>query len=197
MDNDHEFCQFFTYKRKCGQPLKDAPKTSINSSPSSAGSSASVSSSASLVSTSMCKRHKYIMKSFEIVKNPKDVSCSTSRDLKVIPRSKSFLEQLYINLDIEYTDNVDVYFPGGLIEEGNISHENYIELTIDNTRFYYIPDRKQKNAKNLKIILKEYCTNEPFIYFKDTDTYYCRECYEKYGKKDAYNFPHLNLFEND
>jgi hypothetical protein len=162
------FCNWFTYKKKCGTVIDKTEK--------------------------YCKKHKHLLERFEIIKKPKDFACSTTRDFKIIPRSKQYIYNVYDNVQVERTDLVDVYFQGGYVEEGCIENELYVELTSDNTKYYYQAERKQLRAKTLKIMVKEYCVRDPIVYFKDTDTYYCLECYTKFGKKDNYNFPHHSLF---
>ena len=66
---------------------------------------------------------------------------------------------------------------GNYGEEADISNKDYITLNSDNTNFYYTPQRGQNKAKDLKVILKEYCQSVGIINFSHTR--YCEECYKK------------------
>ena len=79
---------------------------------------------------------------------------------------------------IKNEDNiVQVYLAGGLIEDADISNIDFITLNSDNSRFYYFPIRGQNRAKDLKIILREYCQHLSIVNCRGNN--YCEECYVK------------------
>ena len=144
------------------------------------------------VSNMFCERHTNIMKYFRRVNDDeKYKSCSTFKEIKIIPRSWDYLVYIMDKYEINKEDNVDIFLPGGSVEEGDIKNEDYIELVSDGKKYYYQPEKKQLNTKNLKIILPAYCIKKPYMFRIDTKTYYCEDCYEKIGKND---YPHISLF---
>lgn len=133
-----------------------------------------------------CNKHKICLENFNV--HVGDEICDTYSNIKLIPRSyeqvKYFMESVK-NED----DTVDVYVSKGCIEEGNISDKRCITLTTDDSNFYYKPKRGESNAKNLRILLRNYCNKKCEIIIENVK--YCKECYEKIK-----NVPKFSLLEN-
>ena len=83
-------------------------------------------------------------------------------------------------------DKVDVYIKGGYPEEADISNKEYVLLLADNTKYYYTAKRGQTKAKDLRVMLRYFCSNDSVIMIKDVK--YCEECYKKLK-----NVPNLSL----
>ncbi len=102
--------------------------------------------------------------------------CEMSKEIKIIPRSYKHIKTIMSNLNNE-DDIVQVYLAGGSIEEADITNTDFIVLNSDNSRFYYAPKRGQNKAKDLKIILREFCQYNCIVSYDNTK--YCEECYKK------------------
>lgn len=136
-----------------------------------------------------CSKHKYLLTKFEYLQDYNG-SCSDSKYIKIPPTSREFLQSI-IGDDL----TAEIYYTGGYT--GSVSlHENYIEVDSDKSKYYYTPDKGQKSTKNIKIITEVICQKDPIVSIKDQGVVYCKDCYEKYGKKTGYNYPHLNLLKN-
>lgn len=135
-----------------------------------------------------CSKHKYLKNNFEFLIDYND-SCSNSRYIKIIPRSRQFLQSI-IGDDL----TAEIYYNGGYTENVTL-HEDYIEIESDKTRYYYNPDKGQKSSKNIKIRTEVVCQKDPVVLIKNQGIVYCKNCYEKYGKKTGYNYPHINLLK--
>lgn len=131
-----------------------------------------------------CLMHKEIINDYKKVKKS-DELCETFKEIKMIPRSHKHIKHIMASMDND-DDIVQVYMSGGLIEDADISHELYILLLSDNSKFYYNGKRGQLKAKNLKIVLRKYCQNNSCVDVRGS--LYCEECYKKLG-----NVPRLNL----
>lgn len=135
-----------------------------------------------------CKLHKKKIADYKINKNPEDL-CDSFENVKVIPRSHKQIKYFMKEIDNEETI-VKVLFPGGCVEEADISEDDYILLLSDDSKFYYNYKRGDFKAKDLKLLLRKYCKNESVIEIGNTK--YCEECYMKIK-----NFPKLELFSKD
>jgi hypothetical protein len=102
--------------------------------------------------------------------------CETFKDIKVAPRSYKHLRSIMSSFNNE-DDIVQVYLAGGSTEEADISNMDFITLSSDGSKFFYNPKKGQNRAKDLKVILRQYCQNSGVIGFNSTK--FCRECYEK------------------
>ncbi len=107
--------------------------------------------------------------------------CETFKEIKINPRSHKHIKSIMNSLNND-DDTVQVYLVGGSIEEADITNTDYIVLNSDNSRFYYIPKRGQNRAKDLKIILRDFCQHNCTVSYGGTK--YCEECYRK-NLKDA------------
>jgi len=121
-----------------------------------------------------CDLHRDLIAEYSKVKE--DELCETFKEIKVVPRSYKHIKTIMSSLGNE-DDIVQVYLSGGSIEEADISNSDFVTLNSDNSRFYYVPKRGQNRAKDLKIILKEYCQSNSMIYYAGFK--YCEECYKK------------------
>lgn len=135
-----------------------------------------------------CNLHNVLKDDYKILKKEKE--CCEQRNIKLIPRSKKYIKGMMKKLGYEDTDKVDVYLPGGAIEEGSIDEESFIELSLDETRYYYEAKKGEEKAKTLRIVLTEECNNSAIVSVKDEN--YCYDCYVKKAKKIGY--PHLKLY---
>ncbi len=136
-----------------------------------------------------CKKHTLLITDFEYLKNSKDLECSTKKDVKITPRSKEHLNYVMMQLKYE-TTYVDVYTSADIVEEGDITSDDFIELP-DKTKYFYSGSRGQYKAKDIKILFVDYCKSDPII--KVNDMYYCKECYIKNAKK--LDYPVINLIK--
>lgn len=121
-----------------------------------------------------CGVHTKLITDYE--KEREENRCETYKNTKIIPRSKKQLEYIMGKNNNEDTI-VEVIFPGGAVEEADISDPDYIFLLSDNTRFYYNGPKGERKSKELKIISRDHCKNESCVIFNDTR--YCEECYRK------------------
>jgi hypothetical protein len=126
-------------------------------------------------SLKFCDLHRDLIVEYLRIKDPEEL-CETFKEIKVVPRSYKHIKTIMSSLGNE-DDAVQVYLSGGCIEEADISNDDYITLNSDNSRFYYSPKRGQNRAKDLKVILREYCQHISVIYHGETK--YCEECYKK------------------
>jgi hypothetical protein len=122
-----------------------------------------------------CDLHRDLIVEYSRIKNSEEL-CETFKEIKVVPRSYKHIKTIMSSLGNE-DDTVQVYLSGGCVEEADISNSDYITLNSDNSRFYYVPKRGQNRAKDLKIILREYCQHTSIIHHGETN--YCEECYKK------------------
>lgn len=132
-----------------------------------------------------CDLHQDLISKFSKVHDD-DELCETFKEIKVVPRSYKHIKTIMSNMGNE-DDIVQVYLAGGSVEEAELSNNDFITLISDNSRFYYLPKRGQNRAKDLKIILKEYCQCNSVVYYAGCK--YCEECY-KSKVKDA---PRISL----
>jgi len=107
--------------------------------------------------------------------------CAIFKEIKVTPRSYKHLKTVMSNIGNE-DNRVQIYLAGGYIEDADISNVDFIVLDSDNSRFYYTPQKGQNKAKDLKVILREYCQQPCLVNFNGLK--YCEECY-KNKIKDA------------
>jgi hypothetical protein len=122
-----------------------------------------------------CDLHRDLIAEYtRIVDQPEEL-CEIFKEIKVVPRSFKHIKTIMSSLDNE-DDSVQVYLAGGCIEEADISNSDYIVLLSDNSRFYYVPKRGQNRAKDLKVILREFCQHNCIINYGGTK--YCEECYK-------------------
>jgi hypothetical protein len=135
-----------------------------------------------------CNFHNVLKEDFKILKKEED--CSVRRDIKIIPRNKDHVKGILTKLRYDDSDIVDVYLPGGSTEEGSIAEDDYIELTVDETKYYYESKKGSEKAKSLRIMLTEDCVENAVISVRSEP--FCRNCYIKKSKKIGY--PHLTLF---
>jgi hypothetical protein len=100
-----------------------------------------------------CKIHNVLIKDYSIIKDDEDDDsmCCLNRDIKIKPRSKKHIDM--IMKELNYNENmVEVSMSGGSIEEGDITSDDYILLTSDETCYYYEPEKGQLKASSLRII---------------------------------------------
>jgi hypothetical protein len=133
-----------------------------------------------------CELHGEIIQRYK--KLEENDLCQTSRKIKLCPRSYKQIKEIMKSMNNE-DDIVDVYLAGGVIEEANLSNPEYIELVSDSAKFYYNPQKGQKKADKLKIILVEYCQNQSIVSFDNVE--YCETCFKKL--KDV---PKISLIYN-
>jgi len=124
--------------------------------------------------TKFCDLHNDLINSYS--KICCDDFCETFKEIKIVPRSYKHIKAIMSGMKNE-DDIVQVYLAGGSIEEADISNMDFIVLNSDNSKFFYLPKRGQNKAKDLKIILRDYCQNNSVISLKGVK--YCEECYKK------------------
>lgn len=144
---------------------------------------------------SLCKLHKELIKEYTITPktpNPKDsnILCDHTQDLKVSPRSYVQLMSIMKSLGIEDTYTVDIQLQGGLIEEADITNEEYILLVSDNAKYMYSPKKGERKAKDLKIMFRKFCGKNSVIFTRECN--YCEDCYKKLK-----NVPKLAVVNNN
>ncbi len=122
-----------------------------------------------------CNLHYKIISEYHINKDD-NYLCDTFVNIKVIPRSYKQVSYFMQSIDNEDTI-VDIMFPGGCIEEGDISNKEYISLLSDDSRYFYINNRGEYKTKDMKLILRKFCKNSSVINVDDTK--YCEDCYKK------------------
>jgi hypothetical protein len=106
----------------------------------------------------------------------KEELCETFKEIKITPRSLKHIKSIMTSINND-DDTAQVYLAGGSIEDADITNTDFIVLNSDNSRFYYNPKRGQNRAKDLKIILREFCKSNCVIGYNGTK--YCEECYKK------------------
>jgi len=114
----------------------------------------------------------------DFVKSETDKLCETFEELKIIPRSYKHLKSILKSMN-NHDDSIEVYTKGGILEEADISDEEYIELASDSCKFYY-SDTKKKNqhsVKELKVKIIKYCYNNCEVNYKGLR--YCEDCFKK------------------
>ena len=121
-----------------------------------------------------CNLHRELIAGYSLIKD--DDLCETFKEIRVTPRSHKHIKTIMAAMGNE-DDIVQVYLSGGSIEDANISNSDFIILDSDNSKFYYNPKRGQNKAKDLKIILKEYCKNNSIVLYSGIK--YCEECYKR------------------
>jgi hypothetical protein len=134
-----------------------------------------------------CKKHEVLVKDFKFIENGKDYECSTKKDIKFSPRSKEHLEYMMTKLGHQ-TSYVDVCFGDGLMEEGDISSNDYIELS-DKSKYYYEGTRGDLKTKNIKLYFEDFCKHFPVIGI--LENMYCEQCYKNVAKK--LDYPAISL----
>ena len=123
-----------------------------------------------------CNLHRELMAEYQKIKDWEEELCEIFKEIRVTPRSHKHIKTIMESISNE-DDIVQVYLSGGSIEDADITNIDYILLDSDNSKFYYSPKRGQNKAKDLKVILKDYCKNKAVIYFSGTK--FCEECYKK------------------
>ena len=152
--------------------------------------------SSSSLKKNFCNKHNILIHDYKLVDpNDTSINCCTKTKVKVVPRSKQHVVQILEQFNYE-TEFVDVYFPGGFVEEGSTEHDDYIELISDGTKFYYdgtdqCSEKGSRKTKNIKLSFENVCPNDPVVAVKDD--VYCKECYIKISKKLGY--PKLKLLQ--
>jgi hypothetical protein len=139
-----------------------------------------------------CDYHDVIKDDYKILDNKKETEhdCFVKKDIKIMPRNKTHIVGIMDKLNYDKSDVVDIFLSGGSVEEGSIENDDYIELSIDDTKFYYENKKGFNKAKNLRIMLTEYCDKKGIVSVKGD--VYCQDCYVKTSKKLGY--PNLKLF---
>lgn len=142
----------------------------------------------------LCAKHDVLIGDYKIMKYPdknKQELCSTTKNHKVAPRSKEHLKGLMKKYGGYETDDVNVYTTGGMAEDGDISHQDYIKILSDETCYYYEParatsrdEKSQLNANKLRVEIIESCDNVGIINVRST--LYCKQCYIKESKKNGH-----------
>lgn len=137
---------------------------------------------------SLCKKHQILIKDYKIIKETK--RCSTKIDVKFTPRSKEqlthFLKEM--NYD-ENTISVDICLSNGIMENGNIESEDFIEVD-DGTRYYYEADSSTRGlhkVKEIKLFFIKHCNNKAIV--EMDDEMFCEQCYIILAKK--HNHPKI------
>jgi len=145
-----------------------------------------------LINSHYCKYHDSIILLFKDVRNLNE-SCSTSKIIKFVPRSKQHLLTVMEKLNI-LEKFIDV-LPRGindilLMEEASYNDDDFIEIMSDSTRYYYESMRGKEKTKNLRVIFTKHCLDPGII--KINNTIYCESCYNKNNK-----FPGIHLVLRD
>ncbi len=122
-----------------------------------------------------CKIHKRNIKEFCINENTEEF-CDFYKNLKIIPRSHKQIKHIMKENDNEETI-VDVQFPGGCVEQADITESGFILLLSDNSKYFYKPQRGDLKAKDLKVLIRKYCKNSGTIEMNEEK--YCEDCYKK------------------
>jgi hypothetical protein len=143
----------------------------------------------------LCQKHAVLIKDFKIIdkKDFRNKECLTATEIKVVPMSYIHVKNMQEKYDHSGM-NIDVHFPGGHVEECNISNEDYIE-TPDGTQYFYESNsfsKGKQKAKNIKIHFTKFCNNKPIVSYYDD--IYCKECYKNVSKKLGY--PRISILEN-
>lgn len=136
-----------------------------------------------------CELHANLISEYTRIKSDEVDLCETFKDIKLVPRNQRHVKYVMTSLGYEDEETVQVYLAGGSVEEADITNYEYIILNSDNTCFYYNVRKGQNKAKDLKIMLREFCKNDALIKFGETR--YCEDCYRK-TLKDA---PRISLIE--
>lgn len=137
-----------------------------------------------------CKIHSmYLSKTFKKFNEKQKEECSASSDVKIIPRSFNHVKEIMKKLG--YDDpTVSVKVKGNdIIEDCNIENEEYIELDMDKTKYYYIKKKGLKNVGDLRLIFKDFCGHNADYVVDNTN--YCEKCYIKKGEK--LGWPNVDL----
>ncbi len=127
-------------------------------------------------SVSFCTLHTEMSLKYSKVTGRND-QCETWKDIKVSPRSYRHIRSLMENMGYDDEDSIQVVFPGGSVEDANISNIDYICIDSDESKFYYNFVKGQKRTNSLKVLLRSFCKNEALISFGGVK--YCEECYKK------------------
>lgn len=133
-----------------------------------------------------CKLHKKMIKDYVVDEETEDL-CDSFVNVKIIPRSHKQIVYFMKQIDNEET-TVEVLFPGGCVEEADISESEYISLLSDDSRYYYKYERGDLKAKDLRLLLRKYCKNNGIIEIDGTK--YCEDCYKKNK-----NYPKLDMIQ--
>lgn len=121
-----------------------------------------------------CDLHRDLIVEYSKIKE--DELCQTFKEIKVTPRSHKHIKTVMSSIGNE-DDIVQVYLSGGCIEDAVINNSEFVLLSSDNSCFYYVPKRGQNRAKDLKVILREYCQCNSVVSYGGIN--YCEECYKK------------------
>lgn len=113
--------------------------------------------------------------------------CSTKKDIRFIPKSRDHINHVKNILHINQ-DNTEVnIFLSGITYKGDISNNGFI--LIDNIEYYYVPEKGQPKAKDLRIVMTNQCNIEPVISINGV--LYCNKCYYQKMK----NAPKLSILK--
>ncbi len=122
-----------------------------------------------------CSLHQNLIAQYSKIED-KDELCETFKEIKITPRSYKHIKAIMTSLNND-DDIVQVYLTGGSIEEADLTNTDFIVLNSDNSKFFYTPKRGQNKAKDLKIILREFCQHNCVVSYSGTK--YCEDCYKK------------------
>jgi len=140
----------------------------------------------------LCDKHAILIKDYKLLDPKNNEDCLTQTNVKIEPRSYYHLKMMMKKYNYD-TISLDIHFPGGNVEEGNITSEDYIEME-DGTKYYYeTHTRGEKKTKNIKILFINHCNNTPVISIGEHN--YCKECYKKASTK--LNYPKLDIIKEN
>jgi hypothetical protein len=134
----------------------------------------------------LCSLHRELIEDYSKldITSDEEKYCDNFQELKVVPRNYKHIKSVMKSLDNE--DNlVEVFMTGGFVEEADISEQYYITLLSDNSKYYYNAKKGDYKAKDLKVILRRYCSNDPIITARGAN--YCEGCYKKLKNVPKYS----------
>lgn len=144
-------------------------------------------------SQKFCKLHIEYLKDFNVYPEDTEELCGTYRDVKIKPRSYKHLKGVMSMLGISERF-IQVKTPcNDMEEEADISNQDYIEMTMDNSRYYYANIKGELKARDLRLLFKEYCDEKAKVNVRGT--VFCSKCYTKEGIKKP--FPALGLLNTN
>lgn len=126
-----------------------------------------------------CAMHLEFLQDYKVLKENEDVLCSMKTPIKIEPRSYKHLMSVMKQLNTSGT-TVDVMIKNsvGLVEEADISDDQYICLLSDDSKYYYHDEKARLKAKQLRVLLTKFCDNPAVVRCKD-DEQYCETCYKR------------------